>query len=250
MAREREFFSAIRLPNGSFKTTSSHRLDDFNEVILSTLPSDRRLLVKDVAVSSGVTTLEWAEQLRGAGIAHAMTATDLSLDAVLVSLPGEVRVLLDPREFVLQVDLAGYAIRPDQLVRRDKALYTLPVALATHVARWKLAQRRRGKPGNARARSINCQRLKLVTPRLLHEPGIELLEEDLLRPRECAKRWDVIRAANVLNPAYFDEGELRRILGGLSASLAQRGLLGICRTDTDGSDHGSVMRLVPGAGLR
>jgi hypothetical protein len=76
---EARFFSSLRLKNGAYKITRSHRLDDLNDLVNQLVPR-RHLKVMDVAVSSGTTTLEWIEALHKAGIDH-----DKGLDAITES---------------------------------------------------------------------------------------------------------------------------------------------------------------------
>src|SRR5687768_11687066 len=78
---EKRFFQSVGLPNGTWKTTSYRRLDDLNALVQGFLPSDRPLDVMDVAVSSGVSTLEWLESMERAGIECRMTAGDAAADA-------------------------------------------------------------------------------------------------------------------------------------------------------------------------
>src|ERR1700719_4541583 len=85
---EEAFFEGIQLPDGTFKTTADHRLDDLNEAMLAHLPRRRPLRVKDVAVSSGISALEWYDMLRAHRIAFQMTATDMWLRARLVDARG------------------------------------------------------------------------------------------------------------------------------------------------------------------
>src|SRR5258705_7157740 len=76
---EREFFSRIMLPNGSVKSTSEHRLDDLNVLLLpyvKQLQSPVRIL--DVAASSGVSSAEWHEQLTSEGVQVSITPNDLA----------------------------------------------------------------------------------------------------------------------------------------------------------------------------
>src|SRR5437588_7503673 len=82
---ETQFFSSIRLKNGTYKFTYSRRLDDLNELTRKVIPPNRPLEVMDVAVSSGVSTLEWIADLNSAGIEHRMTAGDLTMTALLLS---------------------------------------------------------------------------------------------------------------------------------------------------------------------
>src|SRR5262245_21685758 len=60
---ERECFSALKLKNGTYKYTYSRRLEDLNDLVQPLLPSARPLQMMDVAVSSGVSTLEWMDSL-------------------------------------------------------------------------------------------------------------------------------------------------------------------------------------------
>jgi hypothetical protein len=80
------FFTSLRLPNGTFKTTYHRRLDDLNELVLRYLPPKRPLDVMDLAVSSGISTAEWVTQLRQAGVAHRMVAGDVLVNAFLIEV--------------------------------------------------------------------------------------------------------------------------------------------------------------------
>src|ERR1700680_1755123 len=67
--RERIFFGSIRLKNSTYKYTFSHRFDDLNRLVNGLLPQ-RPLRIMDVAVSSGISTLEWMDSLDQLGIEH------------------------------------------------------------------------------------------------------------------------------------------------------------------------------------
>ncbi|HEV7715516.1 MAG TPA: hypothetical protein VGO53_07965, partial [Steroidobacteraceae bacterium] len=67
-ALENIFFRSVGLPNGTWKTTAYRRLDDLNALVQPLLPTARPLDIMDVAVSSGVGTVEWIESLEQAGI--------------------------------------------------------------------------------------------------------------------------------------------------------------------------------------
>lgn len=242
---EPAFFRAIRLTNGTFKTTSAARLSDLSRLVEQHLPVRRPLSIKDVAVSSGVSTAEWSEQLRDRGIDHRMTATDLTISALLVSITDQLRILFDSKGAILQIDMAGYPVYPRLSRRLNRLLVGLPSRLAGRFAARQLA---RCMHPRADATPSVIQQLELVTPRL-RELGIEVKEEDLSHPPTSEERWDVIRAANILNRAYFAPGVLCQMLEGLMASLEVGGVLAVCRTEFDGSNHGSVWRLQPDRSL-
>src|SRR5712692_6026770 len=82
---KRAFIASIQLqlPNRVFKTTFRNRLDDLNELVQSWLPQERPLHIMDTAVSTGITTWEWTENLRQHGVEHSLSAGDLNTHAYI-----------------------------------------------------------------------------------------------------------------------------------------------------------------------
>ncbi|HET6865332.1 MAG TPA: hypothetical protein VFH80_05390 [Solirubrobacteraceae bacterium] len=235
---EDAFYRSMMLPNGTLKTTCAQRLTDVNRLVQQYLPDRRPVRIKDVAVSSGVSTLEWARELRESGIEAKMTATDLTIFALLVAFTDRLRVLFDSRGGVLQIDIAGYPAYPRLSGRVNRRLAGMPARLAGWFVAGELTKLTRSQAGQ---RGGFVRQLELVTPGV-REAGIELREEDLTDLGESEERWDVIRAANVLNRSYFGADELRGMVDSLVASLEIGGLLAVCRTDLGGMNHGSVWR--------
>lgn len=225
-AMEEEFFQTIRLPNGTFKTTADRRLDDLNVLVSEHLPARRPLRVKDVAVSSGISTVEWHEALTRAGIASEVTATDLLVHARLVTIWPGIRFLLDRTRRVLQLDIASFAFTPSEAPRKRRVCAPL---LA-------IARRPRLLRSLARAETP----VQLVSPRLLGNGNVRVVEEDLTSPR--SGEWDVIRAANILHFEYFSERTIRTIVHGLCASLSSGGILIVCRTTPAAGNEASIFR--------
>jgi hypothetical protein len=127
----------------------------------------------------------------------------------------------------LQVEVAGFAFPATQGRRRDKAIYALALAVAC-------------RPRLLRKLTYCELPLTLVSPRVLADENLTLVEEDLLRP--LPGRWDVIRVANVVNRDYFSEPILRQLLDNLVASLALDGVLAVCRTDPVLGNRASLLR--------
>jgi hypothetical protein len=80
---EYEFFRRVVLPNGTFKTTLANWLDDLNQAALPYIAriTERPVKILDVGVSSGVSTLEWHDQLLAERITCDITGTDLTIYA-------------------------------------------------------------------------------------------------------------------------------------------------------------------------
>jgi hypothetical protein len=221
---ERRFFAKLRLPNGTWKTTYPNRLDDVNQRLLEFLPEGRSLELMDVAVSSGVSTLEWSDHLLANGVRHRLVAGDIDPDGRLMSWGGWFAVLFDGsgREPLL------FEIGPLTLpVRSDRRLARLARPLLIPALR---IFARRTRP------------VSLVSSQLRGRAEIELVRDDITVPGHFPERFDVIRVANLVQPAYFDERTLRTIAVNLRDRLRDGGLLVICRTAQDGVNHATIFR--------
>src|SRR5579872_5578450 len=97
---ERRFFGRLRLPNGTWKTTYAGRLDDLNDALLPFMPRDRPAALMDVAVSSGVSTIEWSDHLSAHEIVHSIVATDVSTEGWLTSFGTVFAVVFDETQRV------------------------------------------------------------------------------------------------------------------------------------------------------
>jgi hypothetical protein len=243
---EREFFSSLRLRNGTYKFTYARRLDDVNELLLPLLPAARPLEVMDVAVSSGISTLEWVQRLEGAGVAHRMVAGDLTVNAFLVSRGRHLHALVDDTGYPLQYEIFARAL-PAPTGRRLRVRYFAPLwlierTLAARFARLRAECLQSPAGQVAAAGGVTCRRITLVSPRLRPTDNLEVVEDDVLGGWR-GRRFHVLRAANILNRAYFAPELLTRALANLRARLLPGGLLVVCRTNEAGANHATVFRL-------
>jgi hypothetical protein len=225
---DRRFFSRVRLPSGVFKTTEAHRLDDVNGLAARLLPNDRPLELLDVATSSGITSLEWSEQLAAEGISHHLVAGDSQIEAEWLSFPG-VEALLDrDRRHLLFADVFGRGIDVSGGSRKS----AMAVRAIKSVARL------------AGPLRLRVRRVVLVSSRLRDCPTVSVIEDDIFAARQdLAGRFHAVRAANILNRSYFDDDQLRAAIANLRDRLRPDGLLIVCRTHADGTNHGTFLRL-------
>lgn len=243
--REAAFFRSIWLENGTSKTTVSHRLDDLNALLLSLLPDARPLRVMDVAVSSGVTTLELLNTLEAAGVQCDITGGDKSLTALLITIGNSLAVLVDRNGCPLQFDIFNHAV-PNPPGGRNLVRYWAPLFLLKTL-KWLCFDRVRSNCDSARPSSwqrlgVRCRSLALISPRLKSRPNLTLIDDDILTNRAVRNSFHVVRAANILNKAYFDDRVLHDILLNLHSRLLSQGLLVVCRTEEDGTNHGTIFR--------
>jgi SAM-dependent methyltransferase len=198
---ESEFFSGLKMRNGTFKLTRPSRFADLDAEIASAI-SERAggiRQVLDVGASIGSTTIDLADFLRALGASPSVIGTDLFVDAHLVDLAPGFRVLTDADGWPLQYDIAGLAVRA--WVRRLD-YFTLAVAPLL-IARALLGPRLRRMVAEARTTPVKME------SRALAGRSIQLVENDIfaLTP-DFVGRFDFVRAANILNLSYFPADQL------------------------------------------
>lgn len=236
---EADFFTSLRPSYGTPKQTNDDRLADVNRRMIAHLQRRRAQIatVLDVGVSSGITTVELQCALEEAGFKPDVTGTDLVLNGYIVSpFPG-CRVLLDGRGETLQFELFGTAInawrrRLDYL----DGMFAVRSLLHKHCGARAKAMFSRGE---------TAQHVRLVSPRALQRPNLRIVEDDALVPNpKFHARFDLIRAANIMNLRYFDARRLSAIARNLKSYLAGPGSsLLVVRTLGDRDNHGTLFEL-------
>jgi hypothetical protein len=243
---EARFFSSLRLKNGTYKITRSHRLDNLNDLVNQLVPR-RHLKVMDVAVSSGTTTLEWIQALHKAGIDHEMTAGDSFMFGFIVSIGNNLHILTDKSGHPLQFEVFRETL-PIPLPGKRALLKNL-VPLLLGYGGLNLLFNTMGTPRSSNIPGLVCRPVTLLSQRLKQQPNIRLIEDDILAGNAFSAAFDIVRAANILNRDYFDEVTLKLMLANLRARLTRNGLLVVCKTDNDGTNRASVFALRDGGPL-
>ncbi|MET3722995.1 hypothetical protein [Sphingomonas trueperi] len=242
---EAAFFGALKTANNTFKSTATGRLATIDQAIIRRLDAagaqPRRVL--DLGISSGVTTLELAQALWRSGRPVAVTGTDRSMTGYLVDLPWGCRALVEPGGHILQYDLRGVPLRPWNR-RLD---YVTGMALVRRLVDRQLAPRARARLGVRRA----CSPVPLVSPRLARAGGVELVEDDIAVANcRFAGRFELIRAANILNRHYFSDAGLEAAVCNVRSYLAGAGSwLAVVRTHGGGDHRGTLFRMNDAGGL-
>jgi len=237
---EARFFGQLKTGNDTFKRTAPGRLAKMDRwlIQLLALAEDRPEDVLDIGISSGVTTLEMAHALENAGALPRITGMDRSLSAMLVDVGARCRVLAEPNGHILQYDVVGRAIQP--WVRRfDYCNGMILVRAMLHLSL--------GRRARARLRQGLGTPVALVSPRVSSNRAITLIESDITVCDERLRgRFDLVRAANILNQHYFSRADLERAVTNVRSYLRGPGAwLLILRTNEDGEHHASLMRMDP-----
>ncbi|HEX5352513.1 MAG TPA: ATP/GTP-binding protein [Rhodanobacteraceae bacterium] len=241
---EQEFFSSLMASNRTYKTTFRQRFADVNPHLIDHLPRDtaQPLRVLDIGISYGVSTAELYDDLRRAGLAATIVATDVLIDACLVRVGPNCHVLLDRSGFPLRFDLPWGSMKPWVIAddyRTGRFLYRK----AINVTLTRRARRILADPADPR-----IKRVRLVAPRLLANDDITVCTDDaaVYNPA-LANKFDLIRAANVLNKGYFSDAILASMIANARRYLrAANAHLFVVRTHQDNTNHGTLFRLGEG----
>jgi hypothetical protein len=203
----------------------------------------------DVAVSSGISTLEWMISLDQLGIEHIMVAGDSTVNGFLISFGRKVHVLTDATGYPLQFELWGHAV-PNPPGKRNLLRYFLPLVMlrcALHLQFDSVKRKRAAAGGQS---WMSCRRTALLSPRVQIRQNFIAVEDDITVDELNGECFEVIRAANILNRAYFDASTLSTILLNLRARLVPHGLLVVCRTNDDGENHATIFALEDSGSFR
>ena len=242
---EDRFFFLLRLSNGTKKTTYRHRLDDValacNRLLIGKATP---LALMDVAISSGVTTKEWMDILDELNQPYRMDAIDLCLNGVIESMGKNFHVLRDSSGRALQYEIWGWALANHYGYGGLSSIKrVIPVGLA------RLAFSIGSLIGRARLKESRKEVL-LVTRALKTSDRLNLYEADIFQIGKLGRTFHLIRAANILNRAYFSDQQLAHILTQLSSCLDIGSYLVVVRTREDKSQNdGTVFIKAPSGNL-
>ena len=218
------FYAHVRLPNGTFKTTTSNRQNDVNTWLIEQLrhhdlvrPAMRFL---DVAVSSGVGTVEMDKAFRNAGMNVQTFGSDLTLTAQRQRL-GPIHVLRDSTDpsHLYQVDIGPLAFPNTPPSRLGGSIHTATRILMRSPVKFL-----------ATTRSIR------LLPPAVRDSGVRFATGDLFgdvyqTDDPSIKPFHGIRASNILNRSYFNDDQLRKAFDNLHGNLIDNGWLLVNRTD-------------------
>lgn len=233
---ERNYFAQLLLPNGLYKTTCEHRLDDVNLALLECLrgrwPNEPVSLL-DIGVSSGITTLELASALRQSGRSFSIVGTDACIESTLSSYGRSFHVLRDSRRNILQFEVLGVSLGNYSGSGWQFCYRVVPVLFARALCRVLTL------PGVRRLAVPESKPIRLLNRRWREEPDVTFIEEDLFTPPIQLGQYHVVRVCNVLNLSVFSQAQLTSAVQNLAARLKPDGLLIVARTRNDGTNHGT-----------
>jgi hypothetical protein len=159
-----------------------------------------------------------------------MLAGDSDLEAWRMSLPGAELLLDRDRRRVIYAEVLGRTVTGGDSLKATFAVRVLD--FVGRIARWL---------------RLPTRRLQLVSPGLAGSDAITIIEDNIFTVApQLRGRFHALRAANILNRLYFDDQRLRVAVWNLSERVRPDGLLIVCRTHDDGTNHGTIFKLNDG----
>jgi hypothetical protein len=215
--------SRIKVETDTSKQTSFGRFSELNETVLELLDKERTNVMHDVAVSSGITSVELYELLRSKGVNFQLYVSDpYSLfyysDNLITRIYDANKRLV--KAYVFNV-VADERLRRKFLV--SKALF-------------RLVKRGRFDPA---LKQISLFDRLLVD--LVKSGAVSIIDYDIF-DCEVRDRFTYVRCMNLLNPEYFSRELLLRGIANLEKSMVAGGILQLGRTAAGGENHVSFYR--------
>jgi hypothetical protein len=181
------------------------------------------------------------------GIGYDMVAGDLTINAYLISAGLGLRVLVDDMGHPLQYDIWGRAARRD-VNRRGIVRWFFPLSWLRFLsAMLRPSLSRRPWPTSlsspVNVYGFTCMPIQLVSAELTASDKLTLVKDDILNDTHYQHTFHVIRAANILNRGYFGESTLSSMLRNLRRRMVTGGVLVVCRTLHDDTNHATIFAL-------
>jgi hypothetical protein len=210
---------------GSFKRTYERRFEAFDAAVADQIQkhfdASAQVRVHDLGVSDARTSCDFFERLRSLRTGLSLLATDLAPELEVIRF-GRTRLVIGPDGQLLEITWPPFVFnqsKPDSL-RHHPINRVIRTALHRLLVPRILEAHRRGE--------IQPERLSLWCPRAValsrSDDRFRLGRYDVIS-RPIGGGYAVVRAMNVLNPAWFSEKDMKTALRNVLSSLEDGGLL-------------------------
>jgi hypothetical protein len=226
-----DLYYTLRTSNGTFRTTFRNRFVDVDAASLRWIGrfgSEPEIRVQDRAVSSGLTSAEWARSLFAQFPAVSFEASDLMTELLELRAPDGEIWILEPNGTALQW------IKPPFVVS-----ICHPESWRNPFLRW-VAARARKRFAGVRQSDCEVRRISCIHPEAQalcrSNPGFRFGVRSVFdrTPGAC----HVLRTMNILNRAYFPDERLAEAGDAAFESLRPGGIWIVGRTlEEDASNH-------------
>lgn len=238
---EREFFTSLKLRNGTYKTTFQGRFSEINRELQQLVGSQVVNVdqILDIGISSGSNTLELYDALEPAAYKSRIVGTDLMTDAYLINVLPGCFALVDSTGYPLRYDIFKWSMKP-WVIKSDYRSGFFVIRKLINVALGYRATKMMNSATSTCVKSV-----QLVTPMLQKHAGVFVQKDDITRYNSMFEgKFNFIRAANVLNRGYFTDRVLMKIVDNIICYMAKpKASLLIVRTHENNINHGTLFHI-------
>ena len=237
----------LRTSNGTCRTTFRNRLTDVDAATIKILeqlyPRNSNLLIEDRAVSHGLTSIEFAQQLFSVFSNACFEASDRLLHLVQLTLPSGEHYIVEPDGKPIQYINPPFVVSLAQRESRFLPVNQLIAAWAKH--------RLRDLPlSPAVLDSLSETRYRISTISCIHPEVVAFQKSNPRFQMRTRSVFDVtaggvhlLRTMNILNKDYFSDAQLRDGVDAAFRSLKEGGVWIVGRTlERDFSNHVSFLQ--------
>jgi hypothetical protein len=209
-------------PGGQFVTTAEKRFVDLDGIAVPLIAAQKDPVIHDIAVSSGITSLELFEALVDRGIRFVMNISDKNLECFYTG--DLIRRVYDSDEKFFE----GYFFG----ILGNRSLSN-KYFVSKYLGR--LLDR---PPGSAKR--VKIQYLDRRIRPLVDAGQIHCIRCDILRT-DLSDRFTFVRCMNLLNLKYFVDDDIRRAMRLILRSMREDAIFQVGRT-VDNVNHASFFR--------
>jgi hypothetical protein len=223
-------YTQIITANHSTKQTAAGRFRDLDEATISCMDHRNMNVIHDIAVSSGVTSLELFRTLLDRGLPVSFHISD---KYARYGTSGRALVrIVDADGILVEMYVCGILAKSN--LSEKFWLSRLLYSLLAH------------KSETRKLKWFHLFDLEVLEN--IEQGLIRLIDYDVFETREVS-RFTFIRCMNLLNLNYFTPDKIERALRNIVGSLKEGGILQIGRTMLDGHNMAGFYMLTP-TGLR
>lgn len=217
--RLNKIFSSLRI-DSTFKTTSHNRMTNLNTKLKNYVKKffSKRVLVCDIGISSGQTTLELYKALKNNKIKK-IYGFDKQIYVKLYKI-NKLLFLFSLKNELLMIEFDGYCFRYRYFFLFKKLEKLLVFLL--HIF------------------AIQFEKSTVLMPNLENISKIKFVEQDILKiSKNFYNFFDVVRVSNLLNYRYFSEKKLKIAINNIKKITKEKSVILINRTTNNKKDLAS-----------
>ena len=244
------------LIGGTYKMTKKNRFSQINHQIISVIKRyyntiNEKISIHDLAVSNGITSIEFFDDLRATGINIDFLSSDYFTHIYIIRLKGQKwQTVLDSNFNLLQYFGYGFVLSEpeskfDVINRLLLRILNKHLLLkAQNLIRQVLTDTDEYQHVEIKTSQGDIIRVPLVHPNCINK--IDTHENFLFKRHdlfsETKEKFDVIRAMNILNIGYFPEEMLKQAARSIFQSFREKGvfIVGRSHDESDGITRCSI----------